>query len=296
MHITNSFFDAPWIRNSARVRTFLTAAWLGWQVESNWADPFLFAIYSIARPVASVMILVIMYSVVTGGQTQLPIFAYIYLGNALYIMVAMVITGVSWVLIDDREHYRVAKQLFTAPMDHYYYLMGRGVARLIIGTISVLITVVFGIIVYKLPITFASIDWLLLVVTFPLGILALAAMGLALGALTMQMARHSWQVGDAVAGALYLFSGAIFPLETLPVFIRPLGFVFPVTFWLEAMRRALLGPSHIGFPTLEGIGSWELVGILAGFTVLFLALSGFIYRWSITAAQKKGLLDLESGY
>ncbi len=33
-------------------RSFRTAAWLGWQIESNWADPFLFAVYSIVKPLA----------------------------------------------------------------------------------------------------------------------------------------------------------------------------------------------------------------------------------------------------
>ena len=26
-------------------RSFRMATWLGWQIESNWTDPFLFAIY-----------------------------------------------------------------------------------------------------------------------------------------------------------------------------------------------------------------------------------------------------------
>ena len=39
----------------ARVRT---AAWLGWLVDSNWADPFVFAVYAVARPLGSALILV----------------------------------------------------------------------------------------------------------------------------------------------------------------------------------------------------------------------------------------------
>ena len=30
---------------------FRTAASLGWQMEANWTDPFLFFIYSVAKPV-----------------------------------------------------------------------------------------------------------------------------------------------------------------------------------------------------------------------------------------------------
>ncbi len=44
-------------------RSFRIAAWLGWQVESNWTDPLLFAVYSLVRPLAGAAILVVMYSV-----------------------------------------------------------------------------------------------------------------------------------------------------------------------------------------------------------------------------------------
>ncbi len=63
-------------------RSFRVAAWLGWQIESNWTDPFLFAIYSIIKPLAGAAILVVMYSVITSGNFASPIFSYIYLGNA----------------------------------------------------------------------------------------------------------------------------------------------------------------------------------------------------------------------
>jgi ABC-2 type transport system permease protein len=101
--IAERLLNIPVVRRSNALRTFITAAWLGWQIESNWTDPVLFAIYSIARPIASVLILVVMYSVITNGATQEPIFAYIYLGNALYILVGQVVSGVSWTIINDRE-------------------------------------------------------------------------------------------------------------------------------------------------------------------------------------------------
>lgn len=296
MVLVGRILDIPFVRRSDALRTFITGAWLGWQIESNWADPFLFAIYSIARPIASVLILVVMYSIITDGALEQPIFAYIYLGNALYILVGMVITGVSWTVIDDREHYRTNKQLHTTPMDHYAYLMGRGVARLIIGTISVLITIGFGMIAFRLPIAFASIDWPLFLVSTLLGVISLAALGLMIGSMTMMMARHFWAIGEAVAGALYLFTGAIFPLETLPVWLRWLGFGLPVTYWLEAARRALLGPEAIGFQTLARFSSQELIGILVAFTAVLTVASVFVYRWALHMAKEKGLIDMETAY
>ena len=288
--------DLPALRRNDGLRSFAVATWLGWQIESNWADPFLFAIYSIVRPVASVLILVVMYSVITQGAFQEPIFPYIYLGNALYILVGQIVTGVSWAIIDDREHYRVAKHLYVSPINGYTYLFGRGVARLIIGTISVLITIGFGIVAFKLPIRLAAVDWPLLAVSGALGVISLAGLGLIIGAWTMTMARHFWSVGEAVAGGLYLFTGAIFPLEILPAWLRWIGYLFPVTYWLEAARRALLGPGAAGFKTFAGFSDVALVGILGLFATLLVAGSFFFYRWAFDLAKEKGLVDMETGY
>jgi hypothetical protein len=48
------------------LRSFRTAAALGWKMEANWTDPVLFFIYSVAKPVASALILVAMTIVFIG--------------------------------------------------------------------------------------------------------------------------------------------------------------------------------------------------------------------------------------
>ena len=288
--------DLPLVRKSNGLRSFLIAGWLGWQIESNWTRPFLFAVYSIVRPLAGVMILVIIYSVITDGALQEPIFAYIYLGNALYILVGQVITGVSWAVIDDREHYQTLRQLHTTPMNGYYYLLGRGVAKLIVAAIAVVIIITFGKVFFQLPVEMASIQWPLFLVSSILGIISLASLGLLLGSLTMMMARHFWSLGDAVGGALFLFSGAIFPLDTLPAALRPIGYIFPVTYWLEAARRALLGPQAALFPTFAEFSNSSLLLILLAFSIFLVFFSSKFYSWSLHRAKEKGLIDMESSY
>jgi ABC-2 type transport system permease protein len=296
MKTVGRIIDLPLVRNSESLRTFFMAGWLGWQIESNWADPLLFAIYSILRPMAGVLILVVMYSVITDGALQEPIFAYIYLGNALYILVGQVITGVSWAVIDDREHYRTLRQLHTTPMDGYTYLIGRGVSKLFIAAISVLIVVSLGKIFFRLPVHLTVIDWPLFLAGTVLGIISLAGLGLILGSLTLMMARHYWSVGEAVAGALFLFSGAIFPLDVLPAVLRPIGYIFPVTYWLELARRALLGPQAVLFPTFERLSDGALLGILLAFSLALTAASHFVYRRALHRAKEKGLIDMETSY
>ena len=87
------------------------------------------------------------------------------------------------------------------------------------------------------------------------------------------------QAAIQVAGALYLFSGAIFPLEVLPAWLRPIGYAMPITYWLELMRRSLIGEVAEAFPTLAQFSNLQLIGILIGLTIIFALLSVFIFRW-----------------
>lgn len=277
-------------------RSFRVATWLGWQVESNWTDPFLFFIYSILKPIASVMILVVMYLIISRSATAEPLFGYIYLGNAFYIYVGSVMTGVSWAVIDDREHYGTLKYIYRSPIPFILYLLGRGVARLVTGTLAVAITVGFGVVALHLPLHIEQIDIPLFLISLALGLLGLAFIGLFLGGATMLMVRHAWHIGEAVAGALYLFSGAIFPLTVLPPALRPIGFALPMTYWLELIRRALLGPGAAAFPTLAGYTNMQLLGILAGLTVLYGVAALLFFRWAENRAREKGLLDQETHY
>lgn len=276
---------------SEMTRSFRWGAWLGWQIESNWTDPFLFAVYSVVKPISGAAILVVMYGVITGGQFDTPIFSYILLGNAFYIYVAQIMAGISWAVIDDREHYRTIRYLYIAPIRVPYYLIGRGAARFITGTISVVITLLAGVLFLNLRIDPATVDWPLFLIALALGVGMLAMLGLLLAGVTLMVTHNVYVIGDAVAGALFLFSGAIFPLEVLPVWLRPIGFLMPISYWLELMRRSLLGTVADAFPTFAAFSNVQLLAILGGLTLLFSVLSTLIFRWCDHKARESGSLD-----
>lgn len=279
-----------------RLNTFKIAAWLGWQIESNWTDPFLFAIYSIIKPVAGAAILVVMYGVITGGDFSSPLFSYIYLGNAFYIYVGSVMAGISWAVIDDREHYKTLKYIYISPVRVPFYLAGRGIARFLTGTISVIITISAGLIFLNLQLDFGEVNWLMFISALAIGVVMLANLGLLLAGVTLMIAHHFFLIGEAVASALYLFSGAIFPLDVLPNWLRPIGFAMPLTYWLELLRRALVGNVAEAFPTLSNFNNLQLFGILIGLTVAFGLLSIIIFRWCDHQARERGLIDMVTNY
>ena len=275
-------------------RSLKMAAWLGWQIESNWASPFLFAIYSIAKPVAGALILVLMYMVIAQGGLQHPLFPQIFVGNAFYIYVAMVFMGVSQAVIEDREHYGMLKYMYVAPLNIYAYLLGRGVAQATMATVAVLIMLLFGIIVLGIPMPPATIDWGMLLAAWPFGLAGLAFQGIFLAGISLITARHNFYIGDAVAGALYLLCGAVFPIDVLPKPLQLLGQALPLTYWLEALRRALLGDG--ASELLSPLSDRVLVLILVGSTVLLAALSMGFYRWAENLAREKGLIDRQTMY
>jgi ABC-2 type transport system permease protein len=203
-------------------------------------------------------------------------------------------TGVAFAVIDDRERYRMLKYVYVAPVDFRLYLIGRAAARVATGSISVLVTLVLGVLVLRLPLDAGTVRWPLFVVSFGLGIVMLGLLGLWLGGFVMRIAHQSWSVGEAVAGTLFLFSGAVFPLEVLPGWLQTLGYILPLTYWLELMRRSLLGRS--GFDTFAGYGDLQLLGLLALLTAAASAAALTSFARCEHAARERGLIDRTTGY
>ena len=284
---------------SSELRTFKNAAWLGWQMEANWTDPFLFAIYSVVKPLAGTLILVFMYLVITHGETETMFFSYMYVGNAMYMFVADVLFGVTWVIHDDREHYMTLKQVYIAPIKFQTYIFGRAAIKIAITSFGVLLTLLFGVFILGVDIDFAAMNWPLLVVSLVLGLATLAIMGLALGGVTFLTAKHAMGINEGVAGIFFVLSGVIFPITILPDWAQSISKFLPVTYWMEGIRRGLepgvitaLGPTT----GLQGFSDLQLLLILVVTAVAFLFISLGIFRYADKVARRKGKIDWTSAY
>jgi ABC-2 type transport system permease protein len=277
-------------------QSFKTATWLGWQIESNWTDFFLFAVYSIVKPLAGAAILVVMFAIITKNNFTSPIFPYLYIGNAFYMYVGAILVGISWSIIDDREHYKTLKYIYTSPVHFPMYLLGRCVAKFIIASISVLITILFGMAFLHVRINLTQVNWGLFLISLSVGLVMMTTIGLLLAGVSMLIARHSGMLGEAVAGGLYLFSGAIYPIDVLPVVLRPIGYAMPLTYWLELIRRSLVGSVAQAFPTLAQFSNLQLMGILVGLTIVFGVVGVYVFHWCEQRARERGLIDVVTNY
>ena len=273
-----------------------TAAWLGWQIESNWASPALFALYAIIKPLTSAAIVVVMFGMVTDGNFASRAFSYMYVGNAFYMYVGAIMAGMAQSVVDDRERFRTLKSMYVAPVSIPMYLVGRGAARFFTTSLSVLITITCGVVFLQLQLNVADVRWGLFIVALCVGTAMLAMMGLALSGVVLTIAHGSWLVGEAVAAALYLFCGAVFPLDALPGWLRPVGYLVPVTYWLELVRRALIGGAAHEYHSLAGIGDGELLVLVIALTGALAVIALAMFRRCDYIARERGLIDRTTNY
>jgi ABC-2 type transport system permease protein len=102
-------------------------------------------------------------------------------------------------------------------------------------------------------------------------------------------------LSEGVAGVLYLLSGTVFPLQVLPGWVQPLSLALPTTYWLEGMRRALIGKSGLP-PPLHEIGPGELALLLAATTLVLAVGASLFFRWGDRRAWRLGKLDETTGF
>lgn len=273
----------------ARTRT---AAWLGWQVEGNWADPVLFAIYVLARPLATALILVLMYRSVAAHGASLTVFTGFYVANAFYGYVTTVLVGLGWVVFEEREEYETLKYVYASPVGMFTYLAGRSLVKFSLATVSMLVTLLVGWFALGVRWDWTQVQWLPLMASLLAGFAATLFMGFLLAGWSLVLVRSAMVVLEGTTLALYLLCGVIFPVDLLPVALRVVAFGLPFTWWYEALRRFLAGHGTPGL--MQRFSDTQVLLILGASTLVFALLA----RWGYFAFERRaralGRLDQTS--
>jgi len=286
-------------------RSFRAAVGLGWQIEGNWTDPVLFFIYSVAKPVSAALILVFMVNVISSTPSP-ALRGFVVVVSALWSFVISGIQGLAQSILEDRERYRMLKYVYVSPSDFGIVVLGRGVARLLVGAMGAAIVIAVGVVFLGVPFDPGRIDWPLLLASMILGLVAIIALGVVMAAVCMQSRQDSWRYPEAVAGSLFLLVGAIFPLAVLPGPLQIAGLATPLAWWMQGVRLAVFptAPSTVGGAgsALAGItGSPDVpaalvMAMLAVTTLVAAGLAAAAFTWSEARAKDKGLIDQTSLY
>jgi len=194
----------------------------------------------------------------------------------------------------DRTEYEVLKNIYISPGTLHPYVIGRGLVSVLNGTVSVILTLIFSVLIfngllhYNIPLNLLQVNVFMLFPAVILGIIGLLAIGYMLCAVTIVSNRMEFVLGDSVSGIFFLLGGVIFPVTGLPTLIQPISRVLPITYFLNAIRE-----SFGLLPTGQYLSD---LGFLALTTVVTVALGIGLFRLAEQRARKLGLIDRKSEY
>jgi ABC-2 type transport system permease protein len=265
------------------------AAWLGWQIESNWADPLIFVVYSVLRPLAVALILVGMYWAVAGQAPQREAFLGFFVANAFHAYITQVMVGMGWAVVEEREEYETLKYVYASPIGMFTYLAGRSSVKIVLATISMVLALLAGWYLAGLRWDWSAVAWGPLFLAIVTGLIACVCLGFLVAGSNLLMPRAAIVVNEGIAVALYLTCGVIFPVDLLPPVVEEAALALPFTYWYEALRRFLIGAGSS--QRLAGWSDAQLLGVLIGTTIVFSVVSRWGYRALERRARHLGRLD-----
>ena len=267
-------------------RSLIASARLAWAIEGNWAEPFFLLVYLIIRPLAFLGLFLAVLSI--GGALNPASIGFVVVGQAVFQIVGAAMQGPTHALLDDRERYRTIRYIFATPSSLLPVSIGRALVKALIAAISAVIVIGVGALI-GMPMRVGGPDLPLLLVVMTLGLASIVGLGVALGAVCVQLRNDAWGYPQAVAGSVFLLCGAIFPLDTLPRALQLIGAALPMTWWIEGVRRALLGTASPGL--LGELSTPLLLLVLTVGTVLITLAAPRLFRIGIDRAREKGYLD-----
>jgi ABC-2 type transport system permease protein len=165
------------------------------------------------------------------------------------------------------------KEVLVAPISRTSIFIGKVIGGATDSMLQSIILLLVGILFNKigliagLHITAMSIFGALIILF--LSTCAFVSVGLIIGS-QMESPEGFQLISSFLIFPLFFLSGALFPINNLPIWLAPFNLADPLTYSVDALRNVLLNTSH--FPLMFDIC------ILAGFTAIAIIIGTFAFK------------------
>jgi ABC-2 type transport system permease protein len=155
------------------------------------------------------------------------------------------------------------KEVLVAPLSRTTIFAGKMVGGTIDALIQACAMLVLGVV---LGINYSVLNVVLAFIFMFTLAASLVSLGLIIGS-NMESVEGFQLIVSFLVFPMFFFSGALFPLNNLPNYLRVLTFLDPVTYAVDGLRGLLLGTSQLSMPlnfailagfaaVMVGIGTW----------------------------------------
>ncbi|MGH8883809.1 MAG: ABC transporter permease [Egibacteraceae bacterium] len=152
------------------------------------------------------------------------------------------------------------------------------VTRIIVAGVMLIISLLFGA-------SFQPAGFSAGLLVLALGLAVTLALGI-LGASVKVLSKRSDPLLTFYTMVASLFSGALFPIESLPGWARLVSYAIPETYVIAALRKLLMP----GGEMLPGMETGDAIIVLIGFCLVLYPISLWMYGRSLEYGRRLGLL------
>jgi ABC-2 type transport system permease protein len=204
--------------------------------------------------------------------------SFILVGTALSSFINAVFWGMGYALKNDMDA-GVLESNWLAPVPRPLLLIGHTLTSLLITAITSSLMLIVAALLFGFR---PSGNLLAAFVTVLPMLLGLYGFGFAFAAIVM-LIREANTLTDVSSFLVQLFSGANFPVNSLPSFLLPISLILPLTYGFDAVRGLLLGTRTLLPTTLE-------IGLMIVFMVVMIVLGLRVFAVLERRVRQRGTL------
>jgi ABC-2 type transport system permease protein len=204
--------------------------------------------------------------------------SYVLLGTALSNFILTVFWGMGFALKEDMDT-GVLESNWLTPVSRLHILVGRTLTSLLTTTITSIIMLVISALLFGFRPTGNVIAAILTAIPMLVG---LYGFGFAFAAIVLMMREANTMV-DVSSFLVQGFSGANFPVKSLPYWLIPVSLMLPLTYGFDAVRGWLLKTDTLLPLNVE-------VAILVIFMFVMLWFGGWIFNCVERKVRRLGTL------
>ena len=209
-------------------------------------------------------------------RTQL----YLLIGALLWGYLSLIFMEAAFAIAWERWEGTI-EYTFMAPVRRVTHLMGICAFAIGYGFVRTLIVLAAAIAFFNLDFSHANV--LAALAVLAASTLPLIGLSILTSVLPLLSPQKGEQMSFAVQGFMLLVSGVYYPLTVLPLPLRLVGYVSPLTYALQGMRDALLNGASVR-------AELSTIGILVGMGFVMIPGAVLVFSWAEKRAKRLGLL------